>query len=168
LKRAIDHSADTLDGDIDAVKTQLGHTDNTVNTIQTQVTDIQASMARLEATVTCLTGLHAQGSQPYADADSIGDNEEVVNEANEGQGRGVANRGHGFHPLGIPRPAKGRHRRRMFLADPSSEFRNFLAKMPRSTSIGRCVLSPYGVYMSARMKEKIVYPYQNLSTPEAR
>jgi hypothetical protein len=40
LKRAIDHSADTLDGDIDAMKTQLGNTDNIVNTIQTQVTNI--------------------------------------------------------------------------------------------------------------------------------
>jgi hypothetical protein len=40
LKRAIDHSADKLDGDINAVKTQLGNTDNTVNTIQTKVTDI--------------------------------------------------------------------------------------------------------------------------------
>jgi hypothetical protein len=40
LKRAIDHSADTPDGDIDEVKTQLGHTNNMVNTIQTQVTDI--------------------------------------------------------------------------------------------------------------------------------
>jgi hypothetical protein len=32
LKRAIDHSADTLDGDIDAVKTQLGNTNNMANT----------------------------------------------------------------------------------------------------------------------------------------
>jgi archaellum component FlaC len=82
LKRAINHSIDTLDGDIDAVKTQLGHIDNTVNTIQTQVTDIWASMARLEATVTRLTGMYAQDNQPYGDADSIGDNEEVFNEAN--------------------------------------------------------------------------------------
>jgi hypothetical protein len=40
LKRAIGHSTNTLDSDIDAVKTQLGHTDNMVNTIQTQFTDI--------------------------------------------------------------------------------------------------------------------------------
>jgi hypothetical protein len=33
LKQAIGHSTDTLDGDIDAVRTQLGTTDNTVNTI---------------------------------------------------------------------------------------------------------------------------------------
>jgi hypothetical protein len=45
LKRAINHSADMLDGDIDDVKTQLGNTITTVNTIQTQFTDIQASMA---------------------------------------------------------------------------------------------------------------------------
>jgi hypothetical protein len=64
------------------VKTQLGTTNNTVNTIQTQVTDIQASMARLEATVTWLTRLYAQDNQQYADADSIGDNDDVVNEAN--------------------------------------------------------------------------------------
>jgi hypothetical protein len=31
FKRAITHSADTLDGDIDATKTQLGNTDNTVS-----------------------------------------------------------------------------------------------------------------------------------------
>jgi hypothetical protein len=36
-------------------------------------------MARLEATVTRLTGLYAQENQQYADADSIGENEEVVN-----------------------------------------------------------------------------------------
>jgi hypothetical protein len=41
-------------------------------------------MARLEAMVTHLTGLYAQFNQPYADADSIGDNEEVVNRANQG------------------------------------------------------------------------------------
>ena len=35
LKRTIEHSADTLDGDIEAVKTQLGTTETTVNTIQT-------------------------------------------------------------------------------------------------------------------------------------
>jgi hypothetical protein len=63
-------------------KTQLANTDTTVNTIQTQVTDIQASMDRLEETVSCLTGLYAQENQQYADANSIGDNEEVVNEAN--------------------------------------------------------------------------------------
>jgi hypothetical protein len=40
LRQAIGHSADTPDGDIDAVKTQLGATDNTINIIQTQVTDI--------------------------------------------------------------------------------------------------------------------------------
>jgi hypothetical protein len=45
LKRAINHSADMLDGDIDDVKTQMGNTITMVNTIQTQVTDIQASMA---------------------------------------------------------------------------------------------------------------------------
>jgi hypothetical protein len=33
LRQALGHSADTLDGDIDAVKTQLGATDNTVNII---------------------------------------------------------------------------------------------------------------------------------------
>jgi hypothetical protein len=33
LKRAINHSADMLDGYIDDVKTQLGTTDTTVNTI---------------------------------------------------------------------------------------------------------------------------------------
>jgi hypothetical protein len=94
-------------GDIDAVKTQLANTDNTSNTIQTQVNDIQASMARLEATVTRLTGLYVQENQQYAYADSIADNEEVVNEANQGRGRGFANRGHGFHPVGVLRPRQG-------------------------------------------------------------
>jgi hypothetical protein len=42
-----------------------------------------------------------------ADADSIGVNEEVVHEANQGRGLGVANRGRGFHLLGIPRPRQG-------------------------------------------------------------
>jgi septal ring factor EnvC (AmiA/AmiB activator) len=107
LKRAIDHSADKLDGDINAVKTQLGNTDNTVNTIQTQVTDIQVSMARLEATVTRLISVYAQENQQYADADSIGDNGEVVNGANQGRGRGFLNRGYCFHPVGIPRPCQG-------------------------------------------------------------
>jgi hypothetical protein len=32
-KQAIGHSADTLDGDIDAVKTRMGATDNMVNII---------------------------------------------------------------------------------------------------------------------------------------
>jgi hypothetical protein len=64
------------------VKTQLGATDNTVNIIQAQVTNIRASMARLEATVTRLTGLYAQDNQQYADADFIGDNDDIVNEAN--------------------------------------------------------------------------------------
>jgi hypothetical protein len=107
LKREIDHLVDTLDGDIDAVKTQLGHTDNMVNTFQTQVTDIQASMAQLEATVTRLIGQYELGNHQYADADSIGDNEEVVHEANQGRGHGVANRNHGFHPLGVLRPRQG-------------------------------------------------------------
>jgi hypothetical protein len=107
LKQVIGHSADTLDGDIDAETTQVGTTDNTVNTIQTQVTNIQASMARLEATVTRLTGLYETDNQQYANADSIGDNDDVVNEANQGQGRGFANHGCGFHPVGIPRPRQG-------------------------------------------------------------
>jgi negative regulator of sigma E activity len=84
LRKAIGHSADTLDGDIDALKTQLDATDNMVNIIQTQVTDIQASMARLEATVTRLTGQYAQDNQQYADADFIGENDDIVNEANQG------------------------------------------------------------------------------------
>jgi hypothetical protein len=33
LKRTTDHPANMLDGDIDAVKTQLGNTDTMVNTI---------------------------------------------------------------------------------------------------------------------------------------
>jgi hypothetical protein len=40
-----------------------------VNIIQTEFTDIQASMARLEATVPRLTGLYAQDNQQYADTD---------------------------------------------------------------------------------------------------
>jgi hypothetical protein len=102
LKQAIGHSADTLDGDIDAVRTQLGTTDNMVNTIQTQVTDIQASMARLEATVTQLTGPYEQDNHQYADAYSIGDNDEVAPEVNQGRCRSFANRSHGFHPVGVP------------------------------------------------------------------
>jgi peptidoglycan hydrolase CwlO-like protein len=66
LKRAIGHSTDTLDRDIDAVKTQLGHIDNTVDTIQTQVTDIQASMARLEAIITQLTDQYEPENHQYA------------------------------------------------------------------------------------------------------
>jgi hypothetical protein len=54
-----------------------------------------------------LTGLYAQDNQQYADADSIGDNDDVVNEANQGRGRGFANRGHGFHSVGVPRPRQG-------------------------------------------------------------
>jgi hypothetical protein len=64
-------------------------------------------MARLEATVTRLTGLYAQENQQYADADSIGENEEVVNQANQGRGCGFANRGRGFHLVGVPRPRQG-------------------------------------------------------------
>jgi hypothetical protein len=41
-------------------------------------------MARLVATVTRLTGLYAQDNQQYADADFIGDNDDIVNEANQG------------------------------------------------------------------------------------
>jgi hypothetical protein len=78
-----------------------------VNTIQTQVTDIQASMARLEATVTWLTGMYEQDNHQYADADSIGDNDEVAPEVNQGRGRGFANRGRGFHPVRVPRPRQG-------------------------------------------------------------
>jgi hypothetical protein len=77
--QAISHSANTLDRYIDVVKTQLGATDNTVNIIQTQVTDIQASMAILEATVTWLTGLYAQDNQQYAYANFIADNDDIVN-----------------------------------------------------------------------------------------
>jgi hypothetical protein len=55
-----------------------------VNIIQTEVNDIQPSMARLEATVTWLTDMYAQDNQQYADADFIGDNDDIVNEANQG------------------------------------------------------------------------------------
>jgi hypothetical protein len=89
------------------MRTQLRTTDNTVNTIQTQVTDIQASMVRLEATVTRLTKLYEQDNHQYADGDSIGDNDEVAPEVNHGRGRGFANCGHGFHPVGIPRLRQG-------------------------------------------------------------
>jgi outer membrane protein TolC len=89
------------------VKTQLANTDTMVNTIQTQVTDIQASMAKLEATITRLTGLYAQENLQYVDADSIDDNEEVFNEANQGRGHGFANCDHGFHPVGVRRPRQG-------------------------------------------------------------
>jgi hypothetical protein len=41
-------------------------------------------MARLVATVTRLTGLYAQDNQQYADADFSGDNDYIVNEANQG------------------------------------------------------------------------------------
>jgi hypothetical protein len=64
-------------------------------------------MARLEATVTRLIGLYAQDNQQYAYADFIGDNDDIVNEANQGRGRGFPNRGRGIHPVGVPRP---RHR----------------------------------------------------------
>jgi hypothetical protein len=63
-------------------------------------------MARLEATVTHLTCLYAQENQQYAYADSIGENE-VVNQANQGQGDGFPNRGRGFHLVGVPRPRQG-------------------------------------------------------------
>jgi hypothetical protein len=43
---------------------------------------MQVSMAILEATVTRLTTLYAQDNQQYADADFIGDNDDIVNEAN--------------------------------------------------------------------------------------
>jgi hypothetical protein len=64
-------------------------------------------MARLEATVTRLTGLYTQDNQQYADADFIGDNADIVNEANQGRGRGFPNRGRGVHPMGVPRPRHG-------------------------------------------------------------
>ena len=101
LKHTIEHSADTLDGDIEAVKTQLGTTETTVNTIQTQVTDIQTNMARLEVTMTRLTGMLE--NQQFDNAASMGDNEEADPALNLGRGRGNANRGRGFHPVGGPR-----------------------------------------------------------------
>jgi hypothetical protein len=55
----------------------------------------------LEDTITQLTGLYAQDHQQYADADFIGDNDEIVNEANQGRGRGFPNRGHGVHPVSV-------------------------------------------------------------------
>jgi hypothetical protein len=58
--------------------------------------------------------------------------------------------------------AKGSHRRMVFLDDPSSQFRNFLAKIQKSTSTGRCALRLYGVCMSALMTEKIVWSFRNL------
>jgi hypothetical protein len=64
-------------------------------------------MARLEATVTQLTGLYEQDNHQYADAYSIGDNDEVAPEVNQGLCHGFANRGHGFHPVGVPRPHQG-------------------------------------------------------------
>jgi hypothetical protein len=64
-------------------------------------------MAQLEATVTRLTGLYAQDNQQYANADFIGDNDDIVNEANQGRGHGFPNRGRGIHPVGVPRPRHG-------------------------------------------------------------
>jgi hypothetical protein len=64
-------------------------------------------MAQLEATVTHLTGLYEPKNHQYAYADSISDNEQVVHDASQGRGHGVANHGRGFHPLGVPRPRQG-------------------------------------------------------------
>jgi hypothetical protein len=80
--------------------------------------------------VTHLTGLYAQFNQPYADADSIGDNEEVVNRANQGRGCGVANRGCGFHPLGIQRPRQGEPQEAGVFGRPKFTIPKFLGKDP--------------------------------------
>jgi hypothetical protein len=64
-------------------------------------------MDRLEGTVTWLTGQDAQDNQQYADADCIGDNDDIVNAANHGQGRGFPNHGRGVHLVGVPRPHHG-------------------------------------------------------------
>ena len=124
LKRAIDSSADNLDGDIEAVKTQLATSDATVNNIQTTVTDIQTNMARLEATVNRLANL--LDNQHNEDAASMDGNEEVDPAQHQGRGFGLPGCGHVLRP------------KRMCLGSPSSPFQNFLAKMQKSTSIGRC------------------------------
>jgi hypothetical protein len=54
-----------------------------------------------------LTGLYAQDNQQYADADFIGDNDDIVNAANHGRGRGFPNCGRGVHLVGVPRPRHG-------------------------------------------------------------
>jgi hypothetical protein len=51
--------------------------------------------------------MYAQDNQQYADADFIGDNDDIVNEANQGWGRGFPYRGRGVHPVGISRPRHG-------------------------------------------------------------
>ena len=159
LKRTIEHSADTLDGDIEAVKTQLGTTETTINTIQTQVTDIQTNMTRLEATMTRLTGMLE--NQQFEDAASMGDNEEADPALNLGRGRGNAN--YGVDSIRwVGREFAKRRPRMMLLGDPSSQFRSSLAKMQKSSSIGRCALSLYGVCMSALMTGKFVWQFRNL------
>jgi hypothetical protein len=75
-----------------------------------------------------LTDLYVQDNQPYADADSIGDNEEVANEANQDRGSGVANRGCGFHLLGIPRPRQGAPQEDDVFGRPKFTIPKFLGK----------------------------------------
>jgi hypothetical protein len=85
-------------------------------------------MAQLEATVTHLTGLYAQENQQYADADSIGDNEEAFNEASQGRGRGFANRGRGFHLVGVLRPRQGAPQEDDVFGRPKFTILKFLGK----------------------------------------
>ena len=102
LKCAINTSADNLDVEVEAVKTQLTATDATVNNIQTTVNTIQANMTRLEETMNRFNAFLDNNHQ-YDDAASMDGNEEADVGQNQGRGRGFPGRGRGFCPLGEPR-----------------------------------------------------------------
>ena len=126
LKRAIDSSADNLDGDIEAAKTQLGTTDATVNNIQTTVTDIQTNMTRLEATMNRLNNF--MDTLQFEDAASMDGNEEVDPAQNQGRGR-VFLAAAEASVLWVCRAHSVLSLTMMCLGSPSSQFPNFLAKM---------------------------------------
>ena len=95
----ITRSTESIDNDVQALQLKLDQTDNTINTVQTQVTELQTSIQNLTQSVNQLH-LTVEQNQPqdgYVDDDSVHDN---AAQLGLGCGGVVPGRGRGFAPLG--------------------------------------------------------------------
>ena len=108
LQGYFERSSDSIEKDVQAVQLKLEQTENVVNNMQTQMTDLQASVQALTQSVNGLRVAVEQRQQDVAaDDDSVhGDNEQFLG---HGRGGGLPGRGRGFAPLRAQRVPRNDH-----------------------------------------------------------
>ncbi len=110
MQRQIRVANDVLDKDIQGVHLKVDEATQAVNTVQTTMTTLQASIQTLTNAVGEIRTMVQPQQPPHDDDGSVqGDNAEAVNGPGRGMGRGIgrgvgeAFRGRGFVPVGAQR-----------------------------------------------------------------